>query len=289
MTRQNDQTMNLLKMLFSCVQQMFCSGNNNNNNNQQQNQQQGQQQYPGGGGQQQQGGAWGNQQQQQQHSSYPPQQHQPQPHQQPYKPSSAGQYGQVTGPYNPGGQDPNMVNQSNAKYMEMRDRARKEGDSMRDCFEKSKQAYSRGDGGAAHQLSEEGKSHQRRKQQIDQEARDWIYYQNNTDSPPGTIDLHGLYVKEAVEKSETEIQNAQQRGDHEIKFIVGKGNHSASHVSKIKPAIEGLMDKYNLDARLDPHNSGVLIVNLQGGGGGASRGRELGNELEKKNGDCVVM
>ena len=52
------------------------------------------------------------------------------------------------------------------------------------------------DGAAAHDLSEQGKQHQRRKTEIDAEARDYIYYMNNTDSPPGTIDLHGLYVKE---------------------------------------------------------------------------------------------
>lgn len=48
--------------------------------------------------------------------------------------------------------------------------------------------------------------------------------------------------------------------------------------------------RYNLNAHLDPHNSGVLIVQLQASsGGGRSRGRELGNELEQKNGDCTIM
>jgi hypothetical protein len=61
--------------------------------------------------------------------------------------------------------------------MDMRDRARKEGEQMGSCFDRSKQAYARGDGKAAHDLSEEGKMHQRRKAEIDAEARDWIYYE----------------------------------------------------------------------------------------------------------------
>jgi hypothetical protein len=46
----------------------------------------------------------------------------------------------------------------------------------RSCFQRSKTAYSSGDGAAAHQLSEDGKRHQREKERINAEARDWIYY-----------------------------------------------------------------------------------------------------------------
>jgi hypothetical protein len=38
-------------------------------------------------------------------------------------------------------------------------------------------------------------------------------------------------------------------------------------VAKIRPAIEDLMEKYQLSAHLDPHNAGVLIVDLTGQGG----------------------
>jgi hypothetical protein len=59
--------------------------------------------------------------------------------------------------------------------------------------------------------------------------------------------------------------------------------------------------RYDLDAALDPHNSGVLIVQLQsagngglpnghaGAGNGRARGRALGSELESKNGECTIM
>jgi len=67
--------------------------------------------------------------------------------------------------------------------------------------------------------------------------------ENNKHSPPGTIDLHGLYVKEAIERTEAAIANAQRQGTDELRVIVGKGIHSQGHVAKIKPAVQGLMQK----------------------------------------------
>lgn len=67
------------------------------------------------------------------------------------------------------------------------------------------------------------------------------------------------------------------------------GNHSPSHVAKIKPAITDLMAREHLTASLDPHNGGVLVVQLQGQGGGKGGGQFL-RELEgSKDNDCVVM
>ena len=51
----------------------------------------------------------------------------------------------------------------------------------------------------------------------------WLrsYPENNTDSQPGEIDLHGLFVKEAIEYTDQAILSAQSRGDSEIHLIVG--------------------------------------------------------------------
>lgn len=99
---------------------------------------------------------------------------------------------------------------------------------------------------------------------------------NNEDSGPDEVDLHGLYTAEAISRTEQEIATRQQRGDQSVRVIVGKGIHSKDHVAHIKPAIEDLMRKYNLQAHLDPHNSGVLVVDLTGKGGG-SFGRDTGS------------
>ena len=44
---------------------------------------------------------------------------------------------------------------------------------------------------------------------------------NNTDSGPNEVDLHGLYVKEAIARTEQAIQAAKQRGDPNVHLIVG--------------------------------------------------------------------
>lgn len=41
------------------------------------------------------------------------------------------------------------------------------------------------------------------------------------DSEPGEVDLHGLFVKEAMTYSERAINAARRRGDAKINLIVG--------------------------------------------------------------------
>ena len=81
------------------------------------------------------------------------------------------------------------------------------------------------------------------------------------DSSSGEIDLHGLYVKEALERTDRAIQEAKERGDSELRLIVGqyqlalrntrvsqvilvigKGLHSKGS-ARIRPAVEELMQK----------------------------------------------
>jgi dsDNA-specific endonuclease/ATPase MutS2 len=147
--------------------------------------------------------------------------------------------------------------------MALRAKANQEGDAMARCFDQSHAAYEAGDGARAKQLSEEGKAHQREMERLNTQASEWIFVgqsfslffvsgavlislncaENNKDSKPGEIDLHGLYVKEAIRYTDQSIEEARRRGDSEIHLIVGKGLHSAGRVAKIKPAIEDLMRK----------------------------------------------
>jgi len=158
-------------------------------------------------------------------------------------------------------------------------------------FDESHQAYARGDGAAAKDLSNKGKAHKAEMEKLNGQASDWIFRENNKDSPPDTIDLHGLYVKEAIDHTERALQQAQQRGDQHLRVIVGKGLHSQSHVAKIKPAIEQLMQQYQIEAEMDPHNAGVLIV-YPGGRGKAQRSigsDDIARRLESKDDSCAIM
>ena len=93
----------------------------------------------------------------------------------------------------------------------------------------------------------------------------WLPTARIQDSKPGEVDLHGLYVKEAIRFTDKSIVEARARGDKQIHFIVGayslflfvasvwtsshntraegKGLHSNNHIAKLKPAIEELMQK----------------------------------------------
>ncbi|GAA6004049.1 hypothetical protein JCM10207_006532 [Rhodosporidiobolus poonsookiae] len=186
-------------------------------------------------------------------------------------------------------QNQDMANAQNSHYVDLRNRAIREGDLMAKAFSSSKQAYASGDGGAAHDLSTEGKQHQREKDRLNAEAAEWIFNENNRTQPAGSVDLHGLYVQEAIDYTERAISNARAQGFPELRVIVGKGNHSPSHVAKIKPAITSLMQRENLTAHLDPHNGGVLVVQLQGQGGGRSGGQFVREMEESDSNDCTIM
>jgi DNA-nicking Smr family endonuclease len=67
--------------------------------------------------------------------------------------------------------------------------------------------------------------------------------ENNETQPHGTIDLHGLYVKEAIEQVDKAIAGGQRSGLQELRVITGKGIHSQNHQAKIKPAVAELMQK----------------------------------------------
>ncbi|KAI0745430.1 hypothetical protein C8Q76DRAFT_703630 [Earliella scabrosa] len=194
-------------------------------------------------------------------------------------------------PWSPGRPDPNQVNQHNEYYVGLRARANAAGDEMARNFDEAHRAYEGGDGARAKELSNAGKAAQREMERLNEEAAAWIFRENNTDSQPGEVDLHGLYVKEAIRYTEKSIEEARGRGDREIRLIVGKGLHSTNKVAKLKPAIEELIQKHGLVAELDEQNAGVLIVNLDGqttGRGPVLGPDELTRSLEKKD-ECIIM
>ncbi|TFK25713.1 DUF1771-domain-containing protein, partial [Coprinopsis marcescibilis] len=183
--------------------------------------------------------------------------------------------------------DDNKVNQSNEYYQGLRDKAKEQGDQMSKCFKNSTEAYSRGDGALAKQLSDQGKEHKAKMERFNKQASDWIF--QGLDSQPDEIDLHGLFVKEAIARTEEALETAKRTGQVEIKLIVGKGLHS-SNGAKLKPAIETLMKKYQLDAELDPRNAGVLVVRLNRPQNRSHMGAdEISRRLERKEEGCFIM
>jgi DNA-nicking Smr family endonuclease len=99
--------------------------------------------------------------------------------------------------------------------------------------------------------------------ELDKRAANITFKENNKNRKEGgKIDLHGLYVAEAVQFSKDQAQIARSRGDEVVRFIVGKGLHSDAGEAKIRPALEDHFNKRGLNHSLDPRNAGVLIVRL---------------------------
>jgi len=123
-------------------------------------------------------------------------------------------------------------------------------------------------------------------ERLNNEASGWIFKENNLDSAPDELDLHGLYIKEAIAQTDQAVIAALSRGESEIRIIVGKGLHSQGSVAKIKPAIEELMVKHQLTAAIDPRNAGVLVVTLNQGGQGMGSD-EIAQRVEDNQ--CTIM
>jgi len=229
-----------------------------------------------------------------QQQSYPQQQQQPWGQQGPYpqqQPST--QYPQSSGPY--GGYQasaPSTGISSHQEYEAMRNEANRHGDMMSQCFSQSQQAYDADDHGRAKELSNEGKHHQQQMEELNERCSAWIYHENNKSQPHGSVDLHGLYVQEAIEYTEKAIKSAKSEGLTELRLIVGKGNHSENHVRKIAPAVNKLMKQEHLTAAPEPGNYGVIVVHLAGQGGGRD-GDSFSREMEQRGGsgdsDCIIM
>ncbi|RYF51883.1 MAG: DUF1771 domain-containing protein [Cytophagaceae bacterium] len=86
------------------------------------------------------------------------------------------------------------------------------------CSAESQKAYARGDGGAAHDLSQEAKNHGQKADDYNRQASEYIFRENNAVGrvDGDTIDLHGQFVEEAEEILEQRIKYAKSTGQNHL-------------------------------------------------------------------------
>ncbi|KAK0219036.1 hypothetical protein IW262DRAFT_1559032, partial [Armillaria fumosa] len=214
-------------------------------------------------------------------SSCAPPVHQPEQHQPVYRPPlrplPSQSYRPSSPPEPPKHEDDIQEDQLNEHYLVLRAHANKEQDEMERCLNESHEAHRREDHAAAKDLLKQGKIHKQKMEQLNTEASNRIYHENNRDCRPGEIDLHRLRVKEAIARTDAALEEAKRRGYSKIRIIVGKGLHSEGGEAKVRPAIKGLMRKYQLVAKFDRSNSGVLVVKLNESPGPTRHRQPLGN------------
>ncbi|KAJ0168310.1 Smr domain-containing protein C11H11.03c [Colletotrichum tanaceti] len=177
------------------------------------------------------------------------------------------------------------------EYDRLRDAAREEANKRNQCFERSQQAYQSGDGAAAKELSNEGKRHAQRMEDLNRQASEFIFRENNAAGrvTGSCVDLHGQFVEEAERILEERIRADRARGQDHLHAIVGKGNHSTGHVQKLKPRIEEICREMGLNYSTE-ENAGRIYINLQGGdatmppppqvGGGHHGGQHHGGQQQ---------
>ncbi|KAJ6475314.1 hypothetical protein C8R47DRAFT_986360, partial [Mycena vitilis] len=65
----------------------------------------------------------------------------------------------------------------------------------------------------------------------------------NLSSKDGVIDVHGLFVPEAIKKVETSLQTAIWNNGKDLRVIVGRGLHSRDGRPKLRDAITKEMQR----------------------------------------------
>ncbi|KAJ3181994.1 hypothetical protein HDU87_000332 [Geranomyces variabilis] len=138
-----------------------------------------------------------------------------------------------------------------------------------DCYERSRAAFSANRKADAKQLSTEGKAHaaeMARCNALAAKAAQNAHNNNNgssfSSSSTRQIDLHGLFVKEALEALNAHVAKCRSEGVTHTKVITGQGLHSKDGMAKIKPAAEEWCVKNRVRATEDPRNAGVVNLEL---------------------------
>jgi len=142
--------------------------------------------------------------------------------------------------------------------------AHTQGHYMRRCFEETQVALLLGQPALAQLFWSNALMYKSRMDKFNMLASIQIFQERNPDPNSDEIDLHGLFVAEAIAVVEDAIFSAICRSVLQMRFIVGKGLHSKG-CPKLRPAIERLVEKKHFDSAYDPHNSGALVVSLRRG------------------------
>lgn len=128
-------------------------------------------------------------------------------------------------------------------------------------YDEASEAHKQGDGKRAKELSEKGKEEGRLMEEAGLRAARAIFEAKNKKQPEGTIDLHGLQVKEAEMIVTEEMEKTKKRGAKELKIIIGAGHHSDTKGPKVGPAVKKMLTDNGTTWREDETNaSGGSII-----------------------------
>ncbi|CAF3718712.1 unnamed protein product [Rotaria sordida] len=101
--------------------------------------------------------------------------------------------------------------------------------------EQSQIAYRSGHKSDAKILSIKKNDLYRQMNEKNQQAAELIFKHFNQDRPNNVIDLHGLYVEEALQYLQKKLDECRSKNKSQLIIITGIGNNSPDKIAKIKP------------------------------------------------------
>ncbi|KAB5590530.1 Smr domain-containing protein C11H11,03c [Ceratobasidium theobromae] len=156
-------------------------------------------------------------------------------------------------------------------------------------------AWKAGQKSTAKTLSERGKHFGKQVERYNERAAkeifdslNAIYYSQPPEDALAKIDLHGLFVNEALVYTENHLERCREERITRTSIITGRGNNSKDGVAKIKPAVEGLLIREGLEGKFHWENEGCVLVELPLT---SKRKRSLAQAQNTQNNSdgCVVM
>jgi DNA-nicking Smr family endonuclease len=108
----------------------------------------------------------------------------------------------------------------------------------KDASKKSQSEYNFGSKAQAKVLSNRKKDLYKQTNEKNRQAAELIFEHFNQDRRNNVIDLHGLYVREALEYLQAKLDECRSEDILQLKVITGMGNNSPGNIAKIKPEVE---------------------------------------------------
>eukprot|EP01080_Neovahlkampfia_damariscottae_P003028 gene3028-5038_t len=127
-----------------------------------------------------------------------------------------------------------------------RQEARKQYELRNYYREEAKNAYNEGDHESAEKFKEDSKIHQLKFKVESEIAAKRIFEEVNKKNDLFTIDLHGLFVEEALEFVEKRLEDVSDASGEILTIITGAGRHSKEEKAILKPKIGELLSKRSL-------------------------------------------
>ena len=129
----------------------------------------------------------------------------------------------------------------------------------KEASEKSRYEYQHGSRSEAKTLSNTKTRLYEEMNQKNNQAAQLIFSHYNLNQSETTIDLHGLYVSEAMKYLEERVNQCRAKKIVQLQVITGAGNNSINRIPKIKPEVEAFANKHQLKVT---SYSGHLVLEL---------------------------